>query len=84
MTPRQVFAVASAKGGVGKTTTSLNLGAALLELGPRTVVVELDLAMANMVDFIDLDESAEELATLHDVLADFTPIEEAIRGPGRF
>lgn len=85
MKPRQVFAVASAKGGVGKTTTSLNLGAALAELGPRTVVVELDLAMANMVDFIDLDEPAEALTTLHDVLSDFTAVDEAIRtAPGGF
>lgn len=85
MKPRQVFAVASAKGGVGKTTTSLNLGAALAELGPRTVVVELDLAMANMVDFIDLEEPAEELVTMHDVLGDFTAVDEAIRpAPGGF
>ncbi|MFB6114597.1 MAG: P-loop NTPase [Halodesulfurarchaeum sp.] len=85
MKPRRVFAVSSAKGGVGKTTVSLNLGASLAEFGPRIAVVELDLAMANMVDFVDLERPAGELPTLHDVLSGFTAIDEAIyEAPGGF
>ncbi len=38
----QVLAVASAKGGVGKTTVSLNLALALAELGTRVVLVDTD------------------------------------------
>lgn len=74
MTEGRVLAIAGAKGGVGKTTVALNLGVALAAAGERVIVVELDLAMANLVDFLDIDPPV----TIHDVLAGQGSIADAI------
>ena len=62
----RVYAVASAKGGVGKTTTTANLGVALAAAGHRVAAVDADVGMPNLGRMLGLSPDGP---TLHDVLA---------------
>ena len=78
----RAFAVASGKGGVGKTTTAVNLAAAATEAGRSVVLVDYDLGMANLGDVLDVEASTP---TLHDVLAgDADPLDTPREAPGGF
>ena len=73
-TQETVYAIASGKGGVGKTTTTVNLGTALAGAGNRVVIVDVDLGMANLAGFVSL---SPEDTTLHQVLAGEADVTEA-------
>lgn len=75
----RVITVASGKGGVGKTTITANLGVALSTYGERVVVLDADIAMANLELILGMEGKS---VTLHDVLAGNASIEDAVHeGP---
>jgi chromosome partitioning protein len=72
----RVIAVANQKGGVGKTTTTVNLGAALAEQGYRVLVVDLD-PQANATTGLGLETRNFEFS-MYDVIMRELPIEDCI------
>ena len=72
----RVLAVANQKGGVGKTTTAVNLGAALAELGYRVLVIDLD-PQGNATTGLGINSRNLE-ATIYDVILHDVPMEDAI------
>jgi chromosome partitioning protein len=72
----KVFCIANQKGGVGKTTTTVNLAAGLARLGQRVLVVDLDpQGNATMGSGIDKREMA---ASVYDVLLESASLVEAV------
>jgi chromosome partitioning protein len=74
-TPR-VMAVANQKGGVGKTTTTVNLGAGLAELGYRVLIIDLD-PQGNATTGLGIDPRNFEIS-MYDVLMRDAPLEDCV------
>lgn len=71
-----IIALANQKGGVGKTTTSVNLGAGLANLGNRVLLVDID-AQGNATSGVGIAKSSIS-KDIYDVLVNEEPITDVI------
>lgn len=72
----KIIAVANQKGGVGKTTTTINLGAALCELGNKVLIVDLD-PQGNASTGLGI-EAEDRALTTYDLLLDEAELNDVI------
>ncbi len=75
MTAPRVLAMANQKGGVGKTTTCINLGAAMAAIGAKVLILDMD-PQGNASTGLGVPASARERTT-YDVIMEGMPLEEA-------
>lgn len=80
----RVLALANQKGGVGKTTTAVNLSAYLANLGQRLVLIDID-PQGNATSSLGIDKESVT-RSIYDVLVDAVPLADAIMpaGPAGF
>ena len=72
----RILSLANQKGGVGKTTTAINLGTALAAIGERVLVVDLD-PQGNASTGLGIDRRSRSCST-YDVLVGEVPLREAV------
>src|SRR6476646_7696166 len=74
--PPRILAIANQKGGVGKTTTAINLGTALAAIGEDVLIVDLD-PQGNASTGLGIDRRSRRFST-YDVLTGEQPLRDAI------
>src|SRR3954464_4304951 len=72
----RILALANQKGGVGKTTTAINLGTALAAIGERVLIIDLD-PQGNASTGLGIDRKNRQTSTYH-VLAGEASLTESI------
>lgn len=77
----KILSISNQKGGVGKSTTAINLSACLAELGKKVLVIDMD-PQGNMTSGLGIDKNDEEMFTVYDLLVDECSIQDCIRETG--
>ncbi len=72
----RIIAIANQKGGVGKSTTTINLGSCLAEMGKRVLVIDID-PQGNTTSGLGIDKNESE-NTLYELLLGEAGIRECI------
>lgn len=72
-----IYAITNQKGGVGKTTTAINLGAALAQAGQRVLIVDAD-PQSNATSSLGFDKHAAH-ATIYDAMIREQPLDEVVQ-----
>lgn len=82
MSPSKIFTLVNQKGGVGKTTSAINIGAYLGEYGQKVLIIDLD-PQANATSCLGIEKSNVKNGT-YEVLIGNTPISPSILYNPRF
>ena len=78
----RIFTVSNQKGGVGKTTTTVNIAAALAKSGARVLVIDLD-PQGNASTALGVDHHAE-VPSIYDVIIDDFPLADVVQKSPEF
>ena len=72
----RIIAIANQKGGVGKSTTAINLSACLAEIGKKVLTIDID-PQGNTTSGLGIDKNAAEI-TLYELLLGETDLEQCV------